>query len=71
MYKGFKLSIIVPAYNEEKLILETLESMPMSADRIYVIDDGSTDATRQIVAEFGDKRVLLLSLFILFASWLS
>ncbi len=61
MYEGYKLGIIVPAYNEEKLILETLEGMPHSADRIYVVDDGSTDNTRHIVEGFIDGRFCLLT----------
>ena len=45
-----KLSIIIPVYNEEKLIGQTIEKV-MSADtsglikEIIVIDDGSTDGT--------------------------
>jgi len=41
------VSVIVPAYNEEKRIVETLlalKSIP-SIQNIYVIDDGSSDAT--------------------------
>lgn len=61
MYQSYKLGIIVPAYNEEKLIAETLEGMPHSADRIYVVDDGSTDTTRQIIEGFNGKRFCILS----------
>jgi len=60
MYEGYKLAVVVPAYNEEALIAETLKGMPPDADRIYVIDDASTDATRQIVENFTDKRICIL-----------
>jgi glycosyltransferase involved in cell wall biosynthesis len=60
MYKGYKLGIIVPAYNEEKLIADTLSSIPIYADRIIVIDDASTDSTRKIIEDFTDKRICLL-----------
>ena len=60
MYEGYKLGIVVPVYNEEKLIAETLEGMPASADRIYVVDDGSTDATRQIIEGFSGERFCIL-----------
>lgn len=60
MYKTFKLGIVVPAYNEEKLIAETLMGMPLTADRIYVVDDASTDATRKIAESFPDKRICVL-----------
>ncbi len=60
MYSGYKLGIVVPAYNEAKLIAETLDGMPHSADRIYVVDDGSTDATRQIIGGFSGERFCIL-----------
>lgn len=52
MYKGLSVSMVIPAYNEEKLIEDTLLSVPPFIDRIYVVDDGSTDATSDIVKEF-------------------
>ena len=61
MYQNYRLGVVVPAYNEEKLISDTLNSMPQSADRIYVVDDGSTDTTGQIAAYFADERVCVLS----------
>lgn len=61
MYQDYKLGIVVPAYNEEKLIAETLNGMPPVADRIYVVDDGSTDATRQIAEGFNNNRFCILS----------
>ena len=61
MYRGYKLGIVVPAYNEESLIEETLNSMPEGADRIYVVDDGSTDATHQIIDGFNGGRFCILS----------
>jgi len=47
-----KLSIIVPVYNEEKTIIEILERLkkeeiPGVEKEIIVVDDGSTDSTRQ------------------------
>ena len=61
MYREHKLAIVVPAYNEGELISETLESMPQSADRIYVVDDGSTDNTQQIIQGFNGGRFCMLS----------
>jgi len=60
MYKGYKLGIVVPAYNEEKLIAITLNGMPKYADRIYAVDDASVDATKQIIRDVGDVRICLL-----------
>ena len=60
MYQGKRLAIVVPSYNEENLIAETLKNMPAEADRIYVVDDASTDATGEIVRNFEDQRIMLL-----------
>jgi uncharacterized membrane protein len=49
MFKGKKIAVIVPAYNEEKLIGKTLRTIPEYADRIYVIDDASTDNTGVVI----------------------
>ena len=61
MYQGYELGIVVLAYNEEKFILERLQGMPPDADRIYVVDDGSTDATRQVIEGFNGNRFCILS----------
>jgi glycosyltransferase involved in cell wall biosynthesis len=60
LYQGKRLAVVVPAYNEEALISETLRNMPDGADCIYVIDDASTDATRDIVRTLEDERITLL-----------
>ncbi|MBA2869069.1 glycosyltransferase family 2 protein [Methanococcus maripaludis] len=62
MYKGHKIGISIPAYNEEKLIWKTLEEIPEYIDKIYVCDDCSKDRTSEIVKEFmkKDQRVDLI-----------
>ena len=60
MYQTLKLGIVVPAYNEEKLIADTLKGIPLEADRIYVVDDASTDDTRDIAENFPDRRICIL-----------
>ncbi|MFQ5892965.1 MAG: glycosyltransferase family 2 protein, partial [Nitrospinota bacterium] len=48
-----KLSVIVPAYNERPFIEEILrrvEAVPIDKE-IVVVDDGSTDGTREILAK--------------------
>lgn len=54
MEKG-KIVAIIPAYNEEDRIKETIEDLKKVdlIDNIVVIDDGSTDATSSIVENMG------------------
>ncbi len=51
MYKNKKLSVVVPAYKEELLIGQTIQTIPDYIDQIYVIDDDSPDRTYEIAAE--------------------
>ena len=45
MYEGRTVAVVVPAYNEERLIERVLETMPPLVDRIIVVDDCSSDET--------------------------
>lgn len=48
-----KVSVIIPVYNQEKLIIKALESIPIREDvEIIVIDDGSTDKTQSNVIDW-------------------
>ncbi|HEX6977574.1 MAG TPA: glycosyltransferase family 2 protein [Patescibacteria group bacterium] len=54
-----KLSVLIIAKNEEKMIGECLESVGW-ADEVIVIDTGSNDATKEIVKKHGVKVVSYL-----------
>jgi glycosyltransferase involved in cell wall biosynthesis len=51
MYSQHRIGVVIPAYNEEDLIKTTISSVPAYVDRIYVVDDGSADATWERVKE--------------------
>ena len=53
-----KLSIIVPVYNTEKYLAKCLDSLIVPGDRDYeilVVNDGSTDGSRAVMADY-EKR---------------
>lgn len=54
------IGVVVPAFNEEQLIKETIDNVPKYVKKIYVIDDGSTDRTSEIVKSANNSRVLLI-----------
>lgn len=49
MYREKKIGVVVPAYNEEKLIAGTISSIPDYVDRIIIVDDASKDRTYEII----------------------
>ncbi len=51
MYKDKTISVVIPAYNEEKLIEKTIDSVPDFVDKIVVTNDVSKDKTRNKVEE--------------------
>ena len=55
MYKNKKICVVVPAYNEEKLIGRVIETMPDYVDKIVVVDDKSTDRTAEIVRKYVEQ----------------
>jgi glycosyltransferase involved in cell wall biosynthesis len=48
-YRGKKVAVVVPAYNEELLIGDTLSGIPDFVTRVYVINDCSTDRTQEVI----------------------
>ncbi len=62
MYLGKSIAVVVPAFNEEKLIARTIESIPDLVDKIIVVNDASTDNTANIVKKEAEKnsRVFLV-----------
>ena len=57
-----RISIIIPAYNKQESILETLDSVftqTIKNFEVLVIDDGSTDATAEVVKSYSKDVIYL------------
>jgi glycosyltransferase involved in cell wall biosynthesis len=61
MLDGKTVAVVVPAYDEETLLGETLAGIPAFVDRVYVVDDASRDATAERARSVADARVQLLA----------
>jgi len=65
-----KIFCIIPAYNEEKNIIEVLEKLQKLTfsnqepvlEKIIVVDDGSQDRTSQLASEIAKKNSQIISL---------
>ena len=55
LYRSQKIAVVIPALNEQELILRTLRDVPSTIDSFYVIDDGSEDRTLSIIREYIPK----------------
>jgi glycosyltransferase involved in cell wall biosynthesis len=54
MYKGRKVSVIIPAFNEEKSISCVINDLPKHiVDEIIVVDNGSSDSTASAAEDAG------------------
>jgi glycosyltransferase involved in cell wall biosynthesis len=62
MYRDKVIAVIVPAYNEEKLIGKVLKTVPTFIDHIVVVDDASRDRTGEVVKAYQqeDSRIIYL-----------
>lgn len=55
-----RVSVIITAYNCEAFIADAIQSVlnqSRAVDEIVVIDDGSIDATRRVIADFADQGI--------------
>lgn len=62
MYLNKKISLVIPAHNEEDNIENTLKGVPAIVDRVYVVDDKSPDNQNQVILNYAknDQRISLL-----------
>jgi len=55
MYKGQRITVIIPCLNEEQGIGKILQAMPEFVDEVIVVDNNSTDRTAQVAQDLGAK----------------
>ena len=61
MLEGKRVAVVVPAFDEEKLIVTTLAGIPEYVDRVIVVDDASRDGTAAAAAGTGAERVTVIT----------
>jgi glycosyltransferase involved in cell wall biosynthesis len=55
MYNNQSITVIMPCLNEEQGIEQVLRRMPPFVDEVIVVDNGSTDRTSEVAADFGAR----------------
>ncbi|MGL5876434.1 MAG: glycosyltransferase family 2 protein, partial [Xenococcaceae cyanobacterium] len=53
-----RVSVVIPTYNCDRYIVEAVKSV-IAQDRVewelLIVDDGSTDNTREVLQPYGDR----------------
>jgi len=60
MFDGARVAVVVPAFNEARLIGRTLARVPSFVDDVVVVDDGSHDDTAARARAAHDPRVVVI-----------
>lgn len=60
MYNQRKIGVIILAYNVGRFLKMTIEGLPVFIDQVYVIDDGSSDNTTNVVEALSNSRLRLI-----------
>jgi len=53
MYKGKRITVVIPCLNEEEGVQRVLGALPSFVDEIIVVDNGSTDGTAAVARKLG------------------
>ena len=60
MYKGRRVTVVIPAFNVARHIQGVIQGMPDFIDEIIVVEDAGKDETARIVEELRDPRLTLV-----------
>ncbi|MBS1651509.1 MAG: glycosyltransferase [Bacteroidetes bacterium] len=61
MFDNHLISVILPVYNGEKYLKEAIDSILFQTHKnleLIIINDGSTDSTKEIIDQYSDKRII-------------
>ena len=61
MYKGSRITVVIPCLNEEEGIQKVLSELPDFVDEAVVVDNASTDRTADVARSMGALVVRELS----------
>lgn len=63
MYRNIKTAVVIPCYNEERLISQTVKKLPSFVDHIITVNDASTDGTLKKLREIAkeNKKVVVIN----------
>jgi glycosyltransferase involved in cell wall biosynthesis len=53
MYKGQRITVVIPCLNEEQGIEQVLKRMPDFVDEVIVVDNGSSDRSSEVARTYG------------------
>jgi hypothetical protein len=57
MYRGQRISVVIPCHNEEEGVRAVMAQMPSIVDEVVVVDNASTDATAEVARSLGARVV--------------
>ncbi len=56
----YRIGVVVPSYDEERLVGQTIMGIPWYVSKIYVVDDFSRDRTPEIIESIADPRIVYI-----------